>query len=150
MKKTFILISAVLLVVLASSFVNLALDREPPLNQNISVSAEAGKAFPTSLPEKMALGSGGEQRSNVEDLAKEQVRGLEETLEEDAWMNMPSTENRVRSEIEVFPNESILPSIVPIPDGRIFYRGEPPYGYLPTACPKQNLSLPPVSLELGS
>jgi hypothetical protein len=56
--------------------------------------------------------------------------------------------NLQNDKVENALNSDIPPTEAPIPDGRIFYRGEPPYGYLPTCYPKQNISFPIIPLEL--
>lgn len=45
-----------------------------------------------------------------------------------------STESR--GQISDVPSNGNVPIPAPLPDGRIFMRGEPPYGYLPTCSPK--------------
>jgi hypothetical protein len=44
------------------------------------------------------------------------------------------------------PNNENVPLPTPLPDGRIFARGEPPYGYLPTCSPKDK-DMPFVPVE---
>ena len=44
------------------------------------------------------------------------------------------------------PSNENVPIPIPLPDGRIFTRGEPPYGYLPTCGPKDR-DLPFVPVE---
>ena len=44
------------------------------------------------------------------------------------------------------PSTENVPLPAPLPDGRIFMRGEPPYGYLPTCSPKDK-DMPFVPVE---
>jgi hypothetical protein len=41
-----------------------------------------------------------------------------------------------RGQVSDVPSNENVPIPTPLPDGRIFMRGEPPYGYLPTCSPK--------------
>jgi hypothetical protein len=50
----------------------------------------------------------------------------------------PNTVNSTgsRGQVSNVPSNENVPLPTPLPDGRIFTRGEPPYGYLPTCSPK--------------
>ena len=69
-------------------------------------------------------------------------------LSDDESVDKEFESNLQNDKIENALNSDIPPTEAPIPDGRIFYRGEPPYGYLPTCYPKQNISFPIIPLEL--
>jgi hypothetical protein len=45
-------------------------------------------------------------------------------------------------------NNGTAPADMHLPDGRIFLRGEPPFGYLPTVNPKENITIPLIPVEL--
>ena len=140
--------SAVVLLVLASSVVNLAVNPYSFTDQNVSVSTNAEKTSPASFLEQTTENSMGEPVLNSENSTPdEQVATQNGTLKGDDSINSTSLENPVDSRIGGLSNETIQSAIVPLPDGRIFYRGEPPYGYLPTSCPKENVGLPPLPFE---
>jgi hypothetical protein len=54
--------------------------------------------------------------------------------------------NESHGQVSDVPSKENEPIPTPIPDGRIFTRGEPPYGYLPTCSPKDK-PMPFVPLE---
>jgi hypothetical protein len=59
----------------------------------------------------------------------------------------PDAVNSTESHEQVsdVPSYENVPTPAPLPDGRIFMRGEPPYGYLPTCSPKdRNMPFFPV------
>jgi len=55
-----------------------------------------------------------------------------------------STESH--GQVSDVPSNENVPIPTPLPDGRIFTRGEPPYGYLPTCSPKDK-DMPFVPVE---
>jgi hypothetical protein len=55
-----------------------------------------------------------------------------------------STESH--GQVSDVPSNENVPIPTPLPDGRIFTRGEPPYGYLPTCSPKDR-DMPFVPVE---
>jgi hypothetical protein len=55
-----------------------------------------------------------------------------------------STESR--GQVSDVPSNGNVPIPTPLPNGRIFMRGEPPYGYLPTCNPKDK-DMPFVPVE---
>jgi hypothetical protein len=55
-----------------------------------------------------------------------------------------STESH--GQVSNVPSSGNVPLPTPLPDGRIFTRGEPPYGYLPTCSPKDK-DMPFVPVE---
>ncbi|HUW48558.1 MAG TPA: hypothetical protein VMW36_07440, partial [Patescibacteria group bacterium] len=55
-----------------------------------------------------------------------------------------STESH--GQVSDVPSDENVPIPAPLPDGRIFMRGEPPYGYLPTCGPKDR-DMPFVPVE---
>jgi hypothetical protein len=55
-----------------------------------------------------------------------------------------STESH--GQVSDVPSDENVPIPAPLPDGRIFMRGEPPYGYLPTCGPKDK-DMPFVPVE---
>ena len=148
MKKTFILISTAVMLVLGACFVNLAMNSQLLMNQDRSISADTGKTYPSPLLEGTPNDSTGGQDSNGGDCyTKEQVINPSETSKDEGDLNKPSSDNTVNNEVNNLPNESASPADVPIPDGRIFLRGEPPYGYLPTVNPKENMTIPLIPLD---
>lgn len=54
--------------------------------------------------------------------------------------------NESRGQVSDVLGTENVPIPAPLPDGRIFTRGEPPYGYLPTCSPK-NKDLPLIPIE---
>ena len=148
MKKTFTLTSVAVVLVLGACFVNLAVNPQLLVNQDRSPSTDAGKTYPSPLLEETPNDSTGERDSNSGDCyTKEQVINPSETSKDEGDLNKPSSDNPVNNEIQNPPNESLLPADVPIPDGRIFLRGEPPYGYLPTVNPKENTTIPLIPID---
>lgn len=83
----------------------------------------------------------------------------------EVWLNVPERDNQT---VHEQPNKASYPDVVnptetdeqvsgvpssenspiptPVPDGRIFNRGEPPYGYLPTCSPRDG-DMPFVPVE---
>jgi hypothetical protein len=51
-----------------------------------------------------------------------------------------------RGQVSNVPSDENVPIPTPLPDGRIFTQGEPPYGYLPTCGPKDR-DMPFVPVE---
>ena len=146
MKRKAVLVCAVVSVILISWSASLTLTHQLTLEQVTAISTEAREA--NSSPSLVEAEHSAEKTSNGKtedcaisgdsthstDVSNEDVsKAIESNLQDD----------RVDTGLE----NDIQPSKVPIPDGRIFYRGEPPYGYLPTCYPKKNISLPIIPLE---
>jgi hypothetical protein len=128
--------------------VNLGVNLCPFVNQNVSVSKDVEKTSPIPLLEQTTENSMGERGLNSENsTVDEQVTAQNGTLKGDDRINAPSSENPVNGRIGGLSNETVQSAIVPIPDGRIFYRGEPPYGYLPTVNPKENITIPLIPID---
>jgi hypothetical protein len=68
--------------------------------------------------------------------------------EQPATASCPDAVNSADSRVQVsdFPSSENGPVPAPLPDGRIFSRGELPYGYLPTCSPKDRV-MPFVPVE---
>jgi hypothetical protein len=148
MKKTFILISIAVILVLAACFATLTMNPKLVVNQDRSISTDTGKTYPSPLVEGTPNDSTGGQNSNSGDrYTKEQVITPSETSKDEGELNKLTSENTVNKEVNNLPNESASPADVPIPDGRIFLHGEPPYGYLPTVNPKENTTIPLIPLD---
>jgi hypothetical protein len=148
MKKTFMLISVAVMLVLAPCFVNLAMNSQLLVNQDRSISTDTGKTYPSPLLEGMPNNSTEGQGSNIGDCyTKEHTVNSSEISKDEGELNKPSSDHTVNNEINNLPNDSAPPADVPIPDGRIFLRGEPPYGYLPTVNPKENITIPLIPLD---
>ncbi len=146
MKRKAVLVCAVVSVLLISWSASLTLTHQLTLEQDTAISTEAREA--NSSPslgeaehsaEKTSSGKTEDCAINGDsahstDVSTEGVsKAIESSLQDD----------RVDTGLE----NDIQPSKVPIPNGRIFYRGEPHYGYLPTCYPKKNISLPIIPLE---
>lgn len=148
MKKTFILISIAVMLVLAACFVTLAVNPQLVVNQDRSISTDTGKTYPSPLLEGTPNDSTGGRDSNIGDCyTKKQVINPSDTSKDEGDLNKPSSDNTFNNEVNNLPNESAPPADVPIPNGRIFLRGEPPYGYLPTVNPKENITIPLIPLD---
>ena len=136
------------MLVLGACFVTLAVNPQLVVNQDRSISTDTGKTYPSPLLEGTPNDSMGGRDSNSGDCyIKEQVINSSETSKDEGDLNKPSSDNTVNNEVNNPPNESLPPADVPIPDGRIFLRGEPPYGYLPTVDPKENTTIPLIPLD---
>ena len=136
------------MLVLGACFVTLAVNPQLVVNQDRSISTDTGKTYPSPLLEGTPNDSMGGRDSNSGDCyIKEQVINSSETSKDEGDLNKPSSDNTVNNEVNNPPNESLPPADVPIPDGRIFLRGEPPYGYLPTVNPKENMTIPLIPLD---
>ena len=127
---------------------NLAGDPCSFLSQNLSVSKDADKTSPVPLLEQTTENSMAERGlNNGNSTFDEQVTAQDETLKGDDCINPPSSENAVDNITGGLSNETVQSAIVPIPDGRIFYQGELPFGYLPTVNPKEDTSIPLIPID---
>lgn len=143
-----VLASIVILIVLGSGVVNLAGNPCSFINQNVSVSEDAYKTSPVPLLEQTTENSMAERGLNNENsVVDEQVTVQNGTLKGEDSINSPSSENPVDSRTGGLLNETVQSAIVPIPDGRIFYQGDLPYGYLPTVNPKEDTSIPLIPID---
>ena len=148
MKKTLVLISIAAVLVLGTCSVILAVNPRLLVNQGKSMSSDTGKTYPLPLLEGTPNDStGGQGLSGGDCCTKEQIMTPSDTSKDEGKLNKPSADNTVNNEVNNLPNESAPPADVPIPDGRIFLRGEPPYGYLPTVNPKENITIPLIPLD---
>lgn len=142
------LASIVVLLVLVPGVANLADNPCSFLNQNFSVSKDADRTSPVPLFEQTRERSMPEHGLNNENsVVDEQVTVQNGTLKGEESINSPSSENAVDNRTGGLLNETVQSAIVPIPDGRIFYQGELPYGYLPTVNPKEDTSIPLIPID---
>lgn len=140
--------SAAAILILAACFVNLAMNPQLLVNQDRSISTDTRKTYPSPLLEGTPNDSTeGQDSSSGDCYTKEQAINPSETSKDEEDLNKPSSDNTINNEVNNLPNESAPPADVPIPDGRIFLRGEPPYGYLPTVNPKENITIPLIPLD---
>jgi hypothetical protein len=106
--------------------------------------ADTGETYPFLLLKGTQNDwTGGRDSNNGDCYTKEPVINLNKTSSDDGDLNKPSSANTVNN----LSNEDFQPPDVPIPDGRIFLGGEPPYGYLPTVKPKENITIPLVPID---
>ena len=127
---------------------NLAGSPYSSLRQNLPVSTGAENISPVPLLEQTTENSMAEHGLNNENsTVDEQVNAQNETLKGDDRINPPSSENPVDNRTGGLSNGTVQSAIVPIPDGRIFYQGDLPYGYLPTVNPKEDTSVPLIPID---
>ena len=138
----------VVLLAIFSSVANLAGNPCSFINQNVSVPKDADKTSPVPLLEQTTENSMAERGLNNENsTVDEHVTAQNGTLKGNDRINPPSSENPVDTRTGGLSNETVQSAIVPIPDGRIFYQGELPYGYLPTVNPKEDTSIPLIPID---
>jgi hypothetical protein len=117
--------------------------------QDGAISADAGATTPSPLLGEAEHSVEKTSSGKNEDCAiSDDSASSGEILSEDESVGKACESNLQNDKVENALNNDIPPTKVPIPDGRIFHRGEPPYGYLPTCYPKQNFSFPIIPLEL--
>jgi hypothetical protein len=117
--------------------------------QDGSVSADANETNPSPLLGEEEYSMEKTSSGKAEDCAIQADSATSGEISSDAEDVSKACESSLQNDkVENALNSDIPPTEVPIPDGRIFHRGEPPYGYLPTCYPKQNFSFPIIPLEL--
>jgi hypothetical protein len=148
MKMAFILIPAAVILVLGACSANLAANHQLLMNQDKSMSPDTVKTCSPPLLEETPNDPVGGRYSNSRDhYTNKEVTNNSETSEDEGDLNKPPYDNLVNNEVNSLLNKNLLPEDVPIPDGRIFSRGEPPYGYLPTVNPKENIAIPLTPID---
>ena len=149
MKKTAVLVSAVALVLLMSCSASSTLNHQLTREQNGPVSADASETNPSPLLAEQEHSTEKTSSGKAEDYAiQADSAGSGEILSNAEDVSKACESSLQNDDVENVLNSDIPPTEAPIPDGRVFYRGDPPYGYLPTCSPKQNISFPIVPLEL--
>jgi hypothetical protein len=149
MKRTVVLLCAVVLVILVSCSASSTLNHQLTREQDGAISTDAGETnFSPLLGEaeqSVEIASSGK----TEDYAIQDDSASSGGILSDAMNISKASESKLRDDKDKNAlNSDIPPTEAPIPDGRIFHRGEPPYGYLPTCYPKQNISFPTFPPEL--
>lgn len=149
MKRIAVLLCAVVLVILMSCSASSTLNHQWAREQYRALSTDAGETNPSPLlgeaEHSVEIAGSGEAEDGVTKDDSPSSGGILS----DAMDISKASESKLRDDKdENALNSDIPPTEVPIPDGRIFHRGEPPYGYLPTCYPKQNFSFPIIPLEL--
>jgi hypothetical protein len=149
MKRTTVLVCAAVLVLLMSCSASSTLNHQLTREQDRSVSADASETNPTPLLGEAEHSMETASSGKTEDYAlQDDSASSGEILSDDESVGKAFESNLQNDKVENALNNDIPPTEVPIPDGRIVHRGEPPYGYLPTCYPKQNFSFPIIPLEL--
>jgi hypothetical protein len=89
-----------------------------------------------------------ENKTNIEAHFNIPERDDEIQVEQPENTSCPDAVDSTQSlgQVSNVPNNENVPLPTPLPDGRIFARGEPPYGYLPTCSPKDK-DMPFVPVE---
>ena len=149
MKRTAVLLCAVVLVSLVSCSVSSTLNHQLAREQYRAISTDAGETNFSPLPgeaeQSVEIASSGKTEDGA---TKDDSASSGGILSDAEGVGKACESNLQNDKVENALNSDIPPTEAPIPDGRIFYRGEPPYGYLPTCYPKQNISFPIIPLEL--
>lgn len=149
MKRTAVLVCALVLAILVSCSASSMLNHQLTREQDGAISADAGETNPSPLLGEAEHSVEKASSGKNEDFAiQDDSASSGEILSEDESVGKAFESNLQNDKVENALNNDIPPTEVPIPDGRIFHRGEPPYGYLPTCYPKQNFSFPIIPLEL--
>jgi hypothetical protein len=148
MKKTVVLACAAVLVFLMSCSASSNLNHQLAREQYRAISTDAGETNPSPLLGEAEHSVEKASSGKTEDYAiKDDSSSSGEVLSDAEGVGKAYESNLQNDKVENALNSDIPTTEVPIPDGRIFHRGEPPYGYLPTCYPKQNFSFPIIPLE---
>jgi hypothetical protein len=149
MKRTAVLVCAVVLVILMSCSASSTLNHQLACEQYRTISTDAGETNPSPLLGEAEHSVEKASSGKTEDYAtKDDSASSGGILSDTEGVGKACESSLQNDKVENALNNDIPPTEVPIPDGRIFHRGEPPYGYLPTCYPKQNFSFPIIPLEL--
>jgi hypothetical protein len=149
MKKTAVIVSVAVLVLLVSCSASSTLNHQLTREQDGPVSADASETNPSPLLGEQEHITEKTSSGKAEDYAiQADSAGSGEILSDAEDVSKTCERNLQNDKVENTLNSDIPPTEAPIPDGRIFYRGDPPYGYLPTCSPKPNSSFPIIQLEL--
>jgi hypothetical protein len=151
MKRTAVLLCAVVLVILVSCSVSSTLNHQLAREQYGAISTDAGETSSSPLLGEAEHSVEIASSAKTEDGATKDDPASSGEILSDAMDVSKACESKLQDDKdENALNSDIPPTEAPIPDGRIFHRGEPPYGYLPTCYPKQNISFPIIPLELDT
>lgn len=151
MKRKAVLACAVVLVILMSCSASSMLNHQLAREQDGAISTDAGETNSSPLLGEAEHSMEKAKRGKTKNCAtSEDSASASETLSDTEDISRAFESDLQDDKVENALNNDIPQSEVPLPDGRIFYRGEPPYGYLPTCYPKQNISYPIIPPELDS
>jgi hypothetical protein len=149
MKRTAILVCVVVSIILMSCSASSTLDHQLAREQYGAISTDAGETNSSPLLGKAENSVEKASSGKTEDYALLDDSASSGWILSDAESVGKACESNLQNDkVENALNSDIPPTEVPLPDGRIFHRGEPPYGYLPTCYPKQNISFPTFPPEL--
>jgi hypothetical protein len=149
MKRTAVLVCAVVLVILMSCSASSTLNHQLAREQYGAIPTDLGETNSSPFPGEAKQSVGKASSGKTEDCAiSDDSASSGGILSNGESVDKAYESNLQNDKVESALNSDIPPTEVPIPDGRIFHRGEPPYGYLPTCYPKQNISFPIIPLEL--
>jgi hypothetical protein len=149
MKKTAVLVSIAVLILLMSCSASSPLNHQLTREQDGPVSAYASETNPSTLLGEEEHSTEETSSGKAEDCAIQADSAGSGEILSDAEDASKACEGSLQNDkVENALNIDIPLTEAPIPNGRIFYRGESPYGYLPTCSPKPNSSFPIIPLEL--
>ena len=149
MKKTSALALTVVLVILLFCSSGSTLDQQQNISQYRDASSDMTEKDPLLFPAPVERAADGESILKDEDNATMDNHIVPSETLNDVDVTKPSCDDDPQdNEAEKALNNDTVPADVPLPDGRIFLRGEPPYGYLPTVNPKENITIPLIPIEL--
>jgi hypothetical protein len=149
MKKNPKLALTVVLVILLFCLLSSTFNYHQNISQYRDVLADMTGKDPLLFPEVVEHAADGERILKDEDNATMDNHIVPSETLNDVDVTKPSCDDDPQdNEAEKALNNDTVPADVPLPDGRIFLRGEPPYGYLPTVNPKENITIPRIPIEL--
>jgi hypothetical protein len=149
MKKTPVPALAVVLVILLFCSPSSTFNHQQNISQYRDVFADTTEEYPSFVlgPVEHAA-DGGSILKEKDNATRDDYVVPSETLN-DIDVGKPSCDDGPQdNEAERLLNNGTAPADMHLPDGRIFLRGEPPYGYLPTVNPKENITIPLIPVEL--
>lgn len=149
MKRTAVLVWAAVFALLLSCSVSSTLNHQLTREQDGYISADASETNHSPLLGEAEHSVEKTGRGKTEDYTPQDDSAGPGGILSDARDVSKASENSLHDDrAETALNNDIPQPEVPVPDGRIFYRGESPYGYLPTCSQKQNISFPIIPVEL--
>jgi hypothetical protein len=141
MRKIALLSSVLAIFVISTAFVHFSPDIDST-NTTTQSHTDAVENLSSAVGESKGSTTGMEKHTHAPERGDQIVHERpEEALRSDAVNTTESPE-----QVPDFSNNEIVPIPNPIPDGRIFMRGTPPYGYLPT-CSQKDRDVPFVPAE---